>query len=164
MTRAPVRPPPHPVEWAFRRQTLASTQSFLRILNAAVQSYGPDLEGLVVYLAVTCASVERALRDAQLAAEPPPPGPMPQRHYRPISRRAIAASTGLPRETVRRKIAAYLARGDLVTDGVGVRIPQGLLENPRHFDFARQIVQEVLRAAEQIERIRAQAATAQPGA
>ena len=69
------------------------------------------------------------------------------------SRRAIAASTGLPRETVRRKIAALIETGDLQEDGSHVRIRQGLLDDERHLDFARVLLQEFARTSVQLGRI-----------
>ena len=136
---------PPPVSWEFRRQTLACSEALLRILHSALDTYGDDMESFVIYLAVCCANISGPLRDAQLAASPPPPGPMDSRFLRPVSRRAIAASTGLSRETVRRKIAAFLARGDLVVEGAGVRMRDQLLEEPRHFEFAQTLMREFSR-------------------
>jgi hypothetical protein len=130
---------------------MACSEAVLRILHHALATYGGDLDSIVVYLAVSCASVGGALRDPRAAESPPPPGPMSPHHYRPVSRRAIAASTGLPRETVRRKIAAFLERGVMVAEGGGVRIPDGLLEDPKNFEFARTMVREFVRTAAQLE-------------
>lgn len=134
------------VSWEMRRQTLACSEALLRILHVALDTYGDDMESFVIYLAVTCANVSGPLRDPQLAANPPPPGPMDPALLRPVSRRAIAASTGLSRETVRRKIAAFLARGVLVETGSGVRIQNHLLEDPRNFGFAEAMAREFGRA------------------
>lgn len=136
---------PPPIPWDFRRKTIASSQALLRIMHKAVSTYGGDMDSVVIYLAVCCANVGGALRDVELAANPPPPGPMPQGLYRAVSRRAIAASTGLPRETVRRKIAVFIERGELVAEAGGVRIPDGLLEDRRNFEFAQTLIQEFTR-------------------
>jgi hypothetical protein len=142
-----------PIQWAFRRQTFAASEALLRILHAAVLNYGSDVESFIVYLAITCACVGGAIRNPDLAVRPPPVGPMPQDWYRPVSRRAIAASTGLPRETVRRKVQQFLEAGLLERDGMGVRIPRRLLEDTRNRDFARTMIREFGRAAEELERI-----------
>jgi hypothetical protein len=130
------------VSWDMRRQTLACSEALLRILHVALDTYGDDMESFIIYLAVSCANVSGSLRDPQLAASPPPPGPMDPGLLRPVSRRAIAASTGLSRETVRRKIATFLARGVLVETGAGVRIQDHLLEDPRNFGFAEAMIRE----------------------
>ena len=148
MSDANANPPPVP--WAFRRKTYIASEALLRILHKAVDTYGGDVEGFIVYMSITCASVGGALRSPDNAANPP--GPMPDQMYRPVSRRAIAASTGLPRETVRRKVALFVERGLLVSDRAGVRIRRGLLEQPEHGAFAKTMVREFLRAAEDIQR------------
>jgi hypothetical protein len=142
-----------PIAWAFRRQTFAASEGLLRILHKAVSDYGGDLDGFIVYLAITCASVGGALRNPDHSANPPPAGPMPEAMLRPVSRRAIAASTGLPRETVRRKVAQFLEAGLLIGEGSGVRIPTLLLEDPRNRDFARTLIREFSRTAEDLERV-----------
>lgn len=133
-----------PVAWAFRRQTLIASEALLRVMREALDTYDDDLESIIIYLAVSCACVGAAMRDPDLTATMPP-GPMAARYFRPVSRRAIAASTGLPRETVRRKIAAFLARGDLEPHGSGVRIPGRLLEDPRHARFATAMIREFVK-------------------
>jgi len=138
--------------WDFRRRTITASEALLRILNKAVSTYGSDLDIFVVFLTVTCASTSSAVRNAELAAEPPA-GHVPVGYYRGISRRAIAASTGLPRETVRRKIAALIERGDVVEHGAYVRIRQGLLEQEHHLGFARTMIHEFVRGAAELSRI-----------
>ena len=140
-----------PVAWEFRQQTLICTEGLLRMLHAALDSYDDDLESTVIYLAVCCASVGGGLRNLKLSTNPPAPGPMDPRHFRLVSRRAIAASTGLPRETVRRKIAAFVERGDLIAEGRGVRIRHGLLEDPRNREFALAMIREFSRVGGQLQ-------------
>jgi hypothetical protein len=138
--------------WDFRRRTNVSSEALLRILHGAVTTFDGDLETFVIYLSVTCASVGAALRNAELLSNPPP-GRLGAQHYRAVSRRAIAASTGLPRETVRRKIAALIERGALIAQGSYVRIPQGVLEEPQNREFAQMMTMEFSRAAAQLARI-----------
>jgi hypothetical protein len=138
--------PATPIPWDFRWRTVVCSEALLRIFNAALDLFGDDLESTLIYLCVCCACVSGALRDPALIIEPPPSGLMPPEYYRPVSRRAIAASTGLPRETVRRKIAALVARGDLIATQGGVRIRYGLLdEDPRSFRFAEVLIREFSR-------------------
>jgi hypothetical protein len=137
--------------WNFRRRSLVVSESLLRIVHRAVELYDGDLEDFVIFLAVLCANVGAVVRDADLAASPPK-GRVPVRYYRGVSRRAIAASTGLPRETVRRRIASFIERGVLLQQGAYVRVPQGLLEQTHHRQFAQALIQEFARASAQIER------------
>lgn len=137
--------------WNLRRRALVASESLLRIVHKAVELYDGDLEDFVIFLAVLCANVGAVLRDADFAASPPK-GRVPARYYRGVSRRAIAASTGLPRETVRRRIASFIERGVLIQQGAYVRVPQGLLEKSNHRQFAQAIVQEFTRASVQIAR------------
>jgi hypothetical protein len=140
------------VPWDFRRRSVVAIEALLRILHHALETYDGDLDDLVIYLAVVSASVGAAARDADLAASPPK-GRVPARYYRGVSRRAIAASTGLPRETVRRRIASFVERGLLIEHGAHVRAPEGLLERADHRAFARQLIQEFQRTASQLSRM-----------
>jgi len=140
------------VSWDYRRRTIVASESLLRILHTAVDVYDGDLEDFVIYLSITVASVGALVRNAELAAAPPK-GRVPVRYYRGVSRRAIAASTGLPRETVRRKIAAFIEQGRLIEHGAYVRVPQGLLEQDDHRAFAHTLVSEFVCGAAQIARI-----------
>jgi DeoR/GlpR family transcriptional regulator of sugar metabolism len=92
------------------------------------------------------------MRDAHLSAHPPPAGAVSDAHLRPVSRRAIAASAGLSRETVRRKIASLLSQGALIETGAGVRVPDHDLEDPRNFKFAVAITREFSRIAAELSR------------
>jgi len=142
------------VTFDLRRRTYVCCESVLRIMHDAVGLYRGDLEAFVIFLAVTCASFGGAFRDAELLSNPPPPGGrLGAQHYRAVSRRAIAASTGLPRETVRRKIAAFIDEGLLIAQGSYVRIPPDLLENAQIRDFARMMGAEFTRTAAQLARI-----------
>ena len=142
------------ITWELRRRTLICCESILRIMHDAVGLYRGDLEAFIIFLAVTAASVGGAHRDAELLHNPPPPGRrLGAQYFRAVSRRAIAASTGLPRETVRRKIATFIDEGLLVAQGSYVRIPPDVLEHPRNLEFARMLAAEFSRTAAQLERI-----------
>lgn len=138
------------VPWEFRRQAIVCSEALLRILRQALATHGDDLETTVIYLAIACGSASGVLRDPRLSAAPPPPGRLPPEQYGSVSRRQIAASTGLPRETVRRKIAALLERGDLVAVGSRLRVRPGLLEDSRNAAFAQTLLREFARAGAQL--------------
>jgi hypothetical protein len=125
--------------------------SLLRVMHEAVRLYEADLEAFVIYMAVACSSVAGAMRDPELAFGAHN-GPPPESAFRPVSRRAIAASTGLPRETVRRKIALMIERGYLVEEASGVRTRPGVLQERRNSEFADRLIREIQRSAAELIR------------
>ncbi len=135
----------------YRRKALVSAIGFSRMLHTAVDVFDGDLEMCAILIAIACASTSGALRDPEVYADLDDPRPVPQEYHRPVSRRAIAASTGLPRETVRRKIA-QLAERDLVIEGPdGVSTRSGVLEPL--LELAWTVVQEIERTAAELRRI-----------
>ncbi|HRE44200.1 MAG TPA: hypothetical protein PKY87_09540 [Terricaulis sp.] len=90
---------------------------------------GVDMDSLLILLCVSDATMRKFMVDLDTppevmhAAEPPD-------HVRgSISRRLIADKTGLPRETVRRKVADLVEGGHVSLDqDDGVRIAQGLYD------------------------------------
>ena len=133
------------------KATLAC-MSLLRVMHDAVQWYEGDLEGFVIYLAVACASIDGALRGPQAPLRIDGEAPQ-EHHFRPISRRAIAASTGLPRETVRRKISQMVERGFLVQEPRGVRARPGVLRERSNAEFTAALIKEIERSSGELARV-----------
>ena len=134
-------------------KTVYACLSLLRVMHEAVRCYEGDLEGFVIYVSVACASTSGALRAPQFLAQPLEAPPLADIHHRPVSRRAIAASTGLPRETVRRKIAQLVQRGLLVEERRGVRTRSGVLEERLNVEFAAALIREIQRGAADLAKI-----------
>ena len=148
----PAAPPdPAPIEPGFRLRALTAVEGFLRMLGAARDAYG-DLDGALVYLAVVAASTGGAARDPR-TVEQIGAGPLPDDKHRPVSRRAIAAATGLSRETTRRKIADLVAAGHLAEDRRGVRSRAGVLTERGNLAFTRELVAEFGRTGERLSRV-----------
>jgi hypothetical protein len=143
-----------PVEEGFRLKAVIAAESFLRMLRSATELYG-DLDGLAIYLAVLSAGVAAASRDAEAMRLYSGAAPLPDQYHRPISRRAIAASTGLSRETTRRKIARLIADGHLVEDDNGVRGRSNILLERDNLTFAKGLLAEFERTTERLARIAA---------
>ena len=122
-------------------------EGLLRVLRAAGDTYGHDYEAILIYWSVVIASVGRFLRNDDLITLMEGGGPLPEEAHHPISARAIAEATGLPRETVRRKIAALVADGHLAQDSRGVRTRPGLLEQRGNQDFVVGAAREIRRMA-----------------
>lgn len=125
-------------------------EGLLRVMRAAGDTYGHDYEAILIYWSVVVASVGRYLRD-EVALIEGGGQPLPPEEHHPISARAIAEATGLPRETVRRKIAALVADGYLAQDSRGVRSIPGLLEQRGNGPFIGLASREVKRMAQAME-------------
>src|ERR1700759_3190021 len=123
-------------------------EGLLRVMRAAGDTYGHDYEAILIYWSVIVASVGRYLRnDDQAKLIESGGAPLPEEEHHPISARAIAEATGLPRETVRRKIAALVADGFLAQDSRGVRTKPGLMSQRDNAQFMLVATREVKRMA-----------------
>ena len=127
-------------------------EGLLRVMRAAGDTYGHDYEAILIYWSVVVASVGRYLRnDDQTKLIEIDGGPLPEEAHHPVSARAIAEATGLPRETVRRKIAALVAGGYLAQDSRGVRTLPGLLDQRGNAEVFAAAAREIKRMAQGIE-------------
>ena len=133
---------------------LVFLEGMLRIMRAAGDTYGHDYEAILIYWSVVVASVGRLLRneDQQRLIEGGG-GPLPEEDHHPISARAIAEATCLPRETVRRKIAAMVAEGHLHQDSRGVRTRPGLMDQRHNSEFVALAVREVKKMSHTMEHL-----------
>ncbi len=81
--------------------------------------FGDDLDAALIMVCVTNATMQTFMAgpglDASILRQPI----LPEDVRGAISRRMIADKTGLPRETVRRKVAALIEQGLLYIDGAG---------------------------------------------
>ena len=84
---------------------------------------------LLILVATTTGNVQRALSPATRKAGLPAREPLPPGLVVPMSRRAIARVTGIPKETVRRHVASMIGRGILLSTPKGVRAPNRLEES-----------------------------------
>jgi hypothetical protein len=148
----------------YRRKAMVAAIGFSRMLHAAVDGFDGDLELCAIFVAIACASTGAALRDPEVFADLDDTRPLPDSYHRPISRRAIAISTGLARETVRRKVAQLVDRGLIVEEPDGVRTHSGVLEPV--LEVAWTLIQEMERTAAELKRVdeMANAERAEPGA
>ncbi len=141
------------IERRERLKSLVAVLAFSRMLHKAVDCFDGDLDACAILMAVGCASTSAVLREPRLLRDLDSPDPVPDVFHRPVSRRAIAASTGLPRETVRRKIAQLVEQGLLVEEREGVRTPSGVLSKGRLFEFTSMLVRETTRASLELARL-----------
>jgi hypothetical protein len=114
--------------------------------------FGPT--ELLIYVTVAVANVQKLTRERAI-----PPGfaaseILPREWVVPISRHAIATSTGLPRETVRRQICKMLDAGILIEDARGgVTLPIGVIKDRGLEPLLEGILTEFARTAEALLRL-----------
>ena len=124
---------------------LIAVEGLLRIMRAAGDTYGHDYEAILIYWSVAIASVGRIQRSDDLNLLMESGGPLPEEAHHPVSARAIAEATGLPRETVRRKIAVLVAAGHLAQDSRGVRTIPALVDQRGNKAFVVLAAREIRR-------------------
>jgi hypothetical protein len=83
---------------------------------------------LLILIATTTGNVQRAVRPDALPEVLRGSTPLPQELIVPMSRRAIARVTGIPKETVRRHVDSMVRRGILLSMSRGVRARPGLAD------------------------------------
>lgn len=132
---------------------LIAVEGLLRIMRAAGDTYGHDYEAILIYWSVAVASIGRVLRSEDLNTLLDNAGPFSEDEHHAISARAIAEATVLPRETVRRKIAALVAAGHLHQDSRGVRTFPPLIEQRGNRDFVRLATREIKRMCATMESV-----------
>jgi hypothetical protein len=101
----------------------------LRTLRNLGPIFAFDYERMIIALTVTMGNVQHLISSAELAGTLSDLSTIiPAELQRPVTRLAITRATGLPRETVRRKVAKLIEAGVLIKDERGgVRITPGLL-------------------------------------
>jgi hypothetical protein len=121
-------------------------------MRMATEAGEGDLEAYVIYLAVFSANIGRVMRDPSHTALHSSDTPVPNDLRMPVSRRAIAESVGLPRETVRRKISALIAEGCLVERDGGVVAVGPVLEQRGNMKFVLGVTREFARVSAELNR------------
>jgi hypothetical protein len=95
---------------------------------------------LLILIASTTGNVQRAVRPNVLPEVLRGSTPLPTELIVPMSRRAIARVTGIPKETVRRHVDSMVRRGILLAMPKGVRAKPGLAD--------RKALHAILRSVE----------------
>jgi hypothetical protein len=110
-----------------------SVEYLLRTLRNLGPAFDYDYELMIIALSVTMGNVQHLVNSPeQLRPYEDLTTLIPAELQRPVTRLAITRATGLPRETVRRKVAALVEAGVLVKDDRGgVRLTPGALFNEK---------------------------------
>jgi hypothetical protein len=108
---------------------------------------------LLVYLTVSLANVQKAIRQPGALDGYTGTKVLPRSMIVPISRSAVSAATGLPRETVRRQIAQLVQSGMLVEEQGGVSLPMGAIADQGMEPLLEPLLKDFARTAEQLLRM-----------
>jgi hypothetical protein len=135
-------------ELAFR-----STEYVLRCLRNLGPIFDFDHENMIIAMSVASSTVQHIIAAPELLA------PyacltviIPSEQQRPVTRSAITRATGLPRETVRRKVAAMIKSGMLISDPRGgIRIQPGILTSEAFIKAVAQNEADVRRLVRQVQ-------------
>lgn len=114
---------------------------FLAAQDSLRRAFGLDPEDLLIVLTVALGSVQRMLRSPDPEGLAASAGLVEQDRIVPVSRRAIARSLDLPRETVRRRTAALVDRGLLLEWDEGLRTARRLVLKPTIRDAIHELLE-----------------------
>jgi hypothetical protein len=105
----------------------------LRSAESVAASFDYDYEEALIFLTISNRNSEKAMNDAKLRElYGSYTSTIPDEHVLVISRLALARATGLPRETVRRKVAKLIQRGLVVELKGGLRSRPDLSRDRRY--------------------------------
>ncbi|HUO90274.1 MAG TPA: hypothetical protein VMU08_13960 [Rhizomicrobium sp.] len=105
----------------------------LRSAESIAASFDHDYEEALIFLTISNRNSEKAMNDAKLRElYGSYTATIPPEHALLISRLAISRATGLPRETVRRKVANLIGRGLVIELPGGLRARPDLNRDPRY--------------------------------
>ncbi|MDR3507681.1 MAG: hypothetical protein P4L64_07280 [Caulobacteraceae bacterium] len=107
----------------------------LRFMSNLAPIFKYDLESMLIVLSVALGNIQPVMNSPELVERYDDIALLvPEEYQTPMSRLSITRSTGLPRETVRRKVAGLIETGHLIEDARrGVRIAPGLFINSEPF-------------------------------
>lgn len=109
------------------------------------KAYGEDLESALIMICVSDATMQKFMPNAKPGSDLLRRELLDESIRGSISRRMIADKTGLPRETVRRKVGQLIAKNYLYIDAAGA-----IRATPRMYDL--ELRQAVIDAHEAVKR------------
>ena len=96
-----------------------------------VAAFDNDYEQAMIFLAITTQNVQNLMLNQVTRKQFASFGVLvPEHLMRPVSRMALARSTNLPRETVRRKVLKLIERGFVEETPKGLIVPHGVRDMP----------------------------------
>ncbi|HRH19855.1 MAG TPA: hypothetical protein PLE81_04365 [Brevundimonas sp.] len=140
------------IERGERLRVLRAVEALLRMQRLVMDHFpDEDMETVTVLLTVAAGSMSVVHRN-EAAHDQMMAGPLPREWFRPISGRAVAASCGLPRETVRRRLEHLEKLGEIERVDGGYQLCPDILSRRQNLPFARALVREFETVHRMIER------------
>lgn len=110
----------------------------LRSAATIAPAFEHDYESVIIFLAMTTQNSQAMMLNQKWRKQYASfREPIPLELMRPVSRKSLARSTGLPRETVRRKVARLVERGLVVEANGGLIVPPQVHNNPLYLEVLR---------------------------
>lgn len=144
----------HEIDANFRASAYAIVNCFLNQQRIMADALGMTANELTVFLIVSLAGVQKLVRQPSIPVEWRGTEPLPIPLVGTISRRAVAAASGLPRETVRRIIADLVARGHLIVSGPGaIATAHGSARHEHYEHVPSLLASETLHLVDELQRL-----------
>jgi hypothetical protein len=146
----------NPVKMAenWRVAMTALSNLFLTTHRTMTQAAPIGPTELLIYVTVSVANVQKLMRERVIPECYAATEILPREWVVPISRNAIATASGLPRETVRRRVAAMIESGMLIEDPRGgVTLPVGVIKDRGYEPLLEAMMTDFARTAETLLRI-----------
>jgi hypothetical protein len=131
-----------------RLKGLIVCEAISRLLRLISDNFDCDIDCFACYMAVISANLGRMRREPGALSDEEPPIDDARL---PVSRRAIAASVGLPRETVRRKVIELIQKGHLVEVRGGLKAVAPVLEHANNLHIVLTAVRTFERTAAELK-------------
>lgn len=137
----------------WRTAMFALTNLFLALQRTLSGHENLSPAVILIYCTVSVGNIQKLMRERVVPEEYTATAILPREWVVPMSRSAIAAATGLPRETVRRHVANLIAGGMLVEDPRGgVTVPPGVIQKQGLEPLLETMLVEFTRTAEALLR------------
>ncbi len=134
--------------------SFAMASSYLRQYRIMADYLEMKPATAIVFLTIVLASGQRYVRQLEVPEEFRGVAALPRDQVVPISRRALAGATGLPRETVRRIVAELIAAGHVTERGRGGVISrEGELLSGRAQSAIERLALEFVQTFETLSRL-----------
>lgn len=142
-----------PGQW--RVAMFALTNLFLSMHRSFTGHEGMSPTVVLIYCTISVGNIQKLMRERTVPPDYRGTAILPRDQVVPMSRSAIAAATGLPRETVRRHVAQMIAADMLIEDERGgVTVLPGSIRDRNLEPLLDGLITEFARAAETLLRAR----------
>jgi hypothetical protein len=137
----------------WRTAMFALTNLFLALHRTLAGHENLSPAVILIYCTVSVGNIQKLMRERVVPGEFTATAVLPREWVVPMSRSAISAATGLPRETVRRHVAQMVANGMLVEDPRGgVTMTPGAIQTRGLEPLLETMLAEFTRTAEALLR------------